>query len=489
MRSIQLALMLAGLAGIGVTGAGPSGTPAPAAVLQGVREVPPQAWLRSDPGDSLYRAAREALSAGQYGDAARLFRELRTRYPKSGYTPDALYWEAFSQYRIGGHSRLQSALELLRQQQREYPNAATTGDGQALATRINGELARQGDANAAAVVASTASELAPPAPPSIGPSPVGAAPAVAPVPPMGPGFNGMRGDGCDREDDVRLMALNAVLQMDADRAVPILQKVLARRDSGSACLRRKAVFILAQKDSPNTGDMLLNVVRTDPDQEVREQAVFWLSQVKGDAAVSALDSIARTSKDPELQKKALFALAQQNDSPKATAALRAFAERPDVSDETRKSAIFWLGQRADVGDVQFLRDLYGRSKSEEVKKQIIFAVSQQNRSAANSGWLVGIARNPNEDIELRKQALFWAGQGGATTAQVADLYSTMPDQQMKKQVIFVLAQQKDTAAITKLIDIAQHETDPELKKQALFWLGQSNDPRVTKVLEDVLTKP
>jgi len=42
----------------------------------------------------------------------------------------------------------------------------------------------------------------------------------------------------------KVAALNALLQMDADRAMPILTKVLERRDACSAGLRRKAVFLV-----------------------------------------------------------------------------------------------------------------------------------------------------------------------------------------------------------------------------------------------------
>ncbi len=86
--------------------------------------------------------------------------------------------------------------------------------------------------------------------------------------------------------------------MDDARARPILQRVLARRDAASVCLRRKAVFLIAQEDAAGTEDILLETARTDPDHEVREQAVFWLSQVETDKAVGALDSILRTLEGP-----------------------------------------------------------------------------------------------------------------------------------------------------------------------------------------------
>jgi hypothetical protein len=43
--------------------------------------------------------------------------------------------------------------------------------------------------------------------------------------------------------------LNALLQMDAESAVPIIKQVLQKRDECSVELREKAVFLLSQKRS------------------------------------------------------------------------------------------------------------------------------------------------------------------------------------------------------------------------------------------------
>ena len=108
-----------------------------------------------------------------------------------------------------------------------------------------------------------------------------------------------------------------------------------------------------------------------------------------------------------LQEKAIFALSQQ-DSPKAQQALRAYAERADLSVETREKAIFWIGQSDDPNEA-FLRALYGRAHEESLRDKILFSVSQAG-GAENGRWLLGVARDAKEAIELRKQALFWAGQ-------------------------------------------------------------------------------
>lgn len=451
----------------------------------------PDSYLQGDPADSLYRVARASLNRGRFREAGDQFRELRRRYPQSGYVANSMYWEAFALYREGGADRLRRAAAVLDEAQSRYPQATTAGDASTLAVRVRGELARLGDKDAAAAIAADASDAVeapePPEAPEAAPAVRGVRPPRMRAPVVRPPRVRLS-DRCgnDDESDMKVAALNALLQMDADKAVPILKQVLARRDSSSVCLRRKAVFLVSQKKTEATEDILLDAARNDPDPEVKEQAVFWLSQVGTDKAVTALDSILRRSDDQGLQEKALFALSQHH-SVRATAALRAYVERKDVSDEMREKAVFWLGQSDDPENSAFLRTVYGRTDSGALKQKILFALAQ-SRGKENQQFLLDVARNKDETIEVRKQALFWAGQSGTIgTAELASLYGTIPDREMREQIIFVLSQRNDAAAMDKLIDIARKDPDPELRKRALFWVGQSKDPRATQLLQDILT--
>lgn len=466
---------------------------ATAPAVAGYATLPPAAQGEG-PADSVYRLARQALNRSNYTEAAEYFRELRSRYPKSTYTADSYYWEAFARYRAGRRSDLRAAASLLDEQAQKYPKAGTrtSGDARSLETRVQGALARGGDENAARLLAEQAAMAATVAPPP--PVPAAAPrPARAPRPGMAttmrPGRFAIGGEGCrEEDDDVQATALNALIQMDADKALPILKKVLARRDSGSVCLRRKAVFLVSQHEDSETEAILLGAARNDPDAEVRGQAVFWLSQVESPRATAALDSIATSSKDPELQEKAIFALSQQ-DSPEAARALRRFAERSDISDDVRARAVFWIGQSDDPENAAFLRTLYGKVSDAELKDRILFAVGQ-NEDAGGRKFLLEVARNGNEPMEVRKKAIFWLGQNDETTgAELASLYGTFADREMKEHLIFVLSQREDKAAVDKLLDIARREPDKELRKKAIFWLSQSDDPRVADFLAELLEKP
>jgi HEAT repeat protein len=432
-------------------------------------QLPPEPWAKADPADSLYRLAREALSRGDYKRAAEIFHRIPERYPQSQYAGQALYYEAYSLYRSGGDEDLSTARDRLNQLTQRYP-AIAKKDGAVLLTRVCGELAKRGDESCAASISRQAE----------GDTDVTG----------GDTRTITQGGKCPSEDDDnddRIAALNALMQMDADRAMPILKKVLARRDACSAGLRRKAVFLVSQKRTPETASILMSVARSDPDQEVREQAVFWLSQVPGSTGL--LEEILRSNADESIKEKALFALSQQNE-PRAQQALREFALRESESEDLREKAIFWLGQRHSADNTEFLRNLYSRLTDQDLKEKVLFSLSQQ-RGAGNEQWLMSIALNAREDIELRKKALFWAGQSGIAIPELAQLYDRMGagDTEMKESIIFTLSQrQSDRAAIDKMFDIAKNEKDAELRKKAIFWLGQSRDPRVQQFLMDLINR-
>ena len=403
------------------------------------------------------------MSRGDWKRAAEIFHRIPERYPQSAYAGQSMYYEAYSLYRSGGGDDLDNARKTLKELKVKFPNIAKSSDGATLATRVCGELAKRGDETCAAEIGTKAEGIT-----------------------DGGSSRTAQGRTCpDEDDDDRIAALNALLQMDADRAVPILKKVLERRDACSEALRRKAVFLLSQKRTDETANILMNVARSDPDEEVREQAVFWLSQVPGSTGL--LEEILKSNADENIKEKALFALSQQSE-PRAQQILRDFALRDSENSDLREKAIFWLGQRRSSENTEFLRTLYSRLNDQDLKEKILFSLSQQ-KGAGNEAWLMGIALNSKEDIELRKKALFWAGQSGVAISELSQLYDRMSDTEMKEQIIFTLSQrQSEGPAIDKLFEIAKNDKDAELRKKAIFWLGQSRDPRVQQFLLDLINK-
>ena len=422
------------------------------------RLVPPAPWSAQDPADSLYRLARRAMADENYRRAARIFGELVDQYPRSDYAGDALYYRAYCLYQLGGQRELRDAIDAIERQRRDYADASTREDAKTLRTRIESTQARRGDADAAQKVAEKASELG-------------------------------KEHGCPNDDDdMRIAALQGLMQMDAESALPILRQVLAKRGSCTESLRKHAVFIVSQKRGDEATSLLLEVARTDPSEEVRGEAIQWLGQSHSARAVYALDSIAQNATSDDILDKAIFALSQTRDE-RSDAALRRIASDERKSTHARTQAIFWFGQtHRDADDMRFLRELFSRTRDDEIQGSIIQAMAQAHTSEAMR-WLIDLARDKSLSIEARKNALFWAGQSGADLSQLVNLYDEMKGQtDIQNQLIFVFSQRRDRNAIDKLMDIASSDPDRDLRKQAIFWLGQSHDPRVQKFLLDLINR-
>jgi HEAT repeat protein len=251
-------------------------------------------------------------------------------------------------------------------------------------------------------------------------------------------------------------------------------------------LRRKAVFLISQKSSSRAADILIKAIREDPDDEVRKQAVFWLAQTRDPRVPGVLRDLIRGS-SRDLQKNAVFSLSQLGGG-EGNAALRELAGSDNTPEEIRSESIFWLGQKSSSENGQFLRDLFKRVRSSELKDKIIFSLSQQHGTGSEQ-WLLDIANDQSESIEVRKQALFWAAQNKSVSLdRLAQLYDRTNDTEIKEQLIFGFSQRNSREAVDKLMSIARSDKDKEMRKKAIFWLGQSRDPRVLDFLAELIGK-
>jgi len=89
---------------------------------------------------------------------------------------------------------------------------------------------------------------------------------------------------------------------------------LAKDRSRPTDTRKSATFWLSQAAGDAAAEGLEEIVYQDEgDREVRESAVFALSQFRDDEGVPILMRIVRTHPDPDIKRKAIFWLGQSND--------------------------------------------------------------------------------------------------------------------------------------------------------------------------------
>ena len=420
-----------------------------------VTSRPREAWAPQDPADSLYRVAREALNRSEYRRAAQTFRQLRERYPRSEYAGDAVYWEAFALYRIGTMDDLRNALRILESHRDpRFSREELQRDAPTLTARIRGALAVRGDRDAAEKIRREAAN----------------------------------GQPCDQEDiAVRVEALSALSQMDGETVVPILRRVLARRDQCSAQLRRRALAILGRRGDTAAVATFLSVAKTDPEPGVRAEAIGYLARQPGERVVDALEDVLRTSTDERVQRSAIRSLAH-HESPRARRSLRALIERSDVAEELRREAIGSFDrERSSADDAAYVRSLYARLESQRLKESVVHTVSRLG-GPDNEQWLANLVKNPNEPSQIRAAALNRLGRTTVPIAEFAKMYDAATERGIREQVMNVLAYRKEPEATDKLIEIARTGTDPALRRLAINYLTRKNDPRTQRLLLEIVDK-
>ena len=145
-----------------------------------------------------------------------------------------------------------------------------------------------------------------------------------------------------------------------------------------------------------------------------------------------------------------------------------------------------MAQTGAAKDLDFMRQLYRSLDSEELRGQVLFAVSQAGGKGA-AEWMLDVARDKDTDIDTRTQALFWAAQSGSVDADTyVKIFDEVDDEDLRGQVVFGLSQMGTSAAVDAMIHIAKTAANQDLRDQALFWLGQTNDERAVDFLLEVI---
>jgi hypothetical protein len=273
---------------------------------------------------------------------------------------------------------------------------------------------------------------------------------------------------------------------------------LARDEKQPLYLRRRALHWVgvtggAEMVAPLTAlarqsdDARSNESDVGPGNGLNSAAVGALGMLPEDAGLNALLDLARHG-NPAARKAAVFWLGQ-SEEPRARALVRTVVEDANETEQVRGSAIFALGQgdNSTASDAAFLRGVFNRLPSDRLKERVLMAMAQ-SEEPEHARWLLAEARDEQQPVEVRKKALFWAGQGNASVADIVALYGTLTERRLREQAIFVLSQRKEEPATDALVRIARSDEDREMRKKAFFWLAQKNDPRVSKMIADIVLR-
>src|SRR6266571_5944621 len=374
---------------------------------------------RADRQTELYDDGQEALDEGRWEQAEAKFGQLAEM---NGPQSDAaLYWKSYAQSHAG---KRDVALASLAELNRRFPQSRWAKDAKALDIEV-----RQ----------SSGQQLHPEA----------------------------QGD-----DELRLLAIQGLMNSDAERALPLLKKVL--EGPGSRRVKDRALFVLAQNGSPAARQALGEVARGQNNPELQRKAVQYLGLFGGEESRKTLEEVYASTSDAQLKRAILRSFMLSGDHARLFAAAKG-----EKDEEVRREAIRQLGL---VHGLNELQQLYQSESSPALRRELLQAFFL----AGDATKLVEVAQN-EKDPELRRTAIRNLGliHSDDSGKALQAIYSKETDRVLKGEVLNAYFLQGNATA---LVAIARSEKDPELRKAAVQKLSLMRSKEATDYLMELLNK-
>ncbi|MBL8218538.1 MAG: HEAT repeat domain-containing protein [Bryobacterales bacterium] len=370
--------------------------------------------------ERLYRSGKSQLEDRDWDDALKYFN--RVIELKGSRADAAMYWKAYTQNRLGHRTE---ALSTLAEMMRVHPQSRWLDDARALEVEVK---------QSAGQPVSLESEA---------------------------------------DEDLKILAVNGMIHTDPDRAIPVLEKLIAK--SASPRLRERAVFVLAQSRTPRGREALLALAKGGTNPDLQYKAVEYLGYQSTPETRQTLQEIYSSSSDVQLKRAVLRGFMASRDKDRLLTA----AKTEQVAD-LRKEAIRGLGS---VGANEELWQLYQAESSAEVKTEILYALPGKKENADR---LIEAAKS-ERDAKLRRELVRQIGYTKAEKVPevLASMYGPEQDMNVKRAIIDGL---RHSGSAKALVDITKSETDLKLKRSLVETLSHMKQKEATDYLMEMLNK-
>jgi HEAT repeat protein len=216
-----------------------------------------------------------------------------------------------------------------------------------------------------------------------------------------------------------------------------------------------ATMAIALHDDARVAGMLKNLVRQSSVEKARTGAIFWLGQIGGETPFLA-NLVRNESEGREARKQAAFAIGISKDSDAISTLQNLYSSV--THRDVKEQIIFAVSINEDKdAAINFLIDVAGKDNDHESRKKAIFWLGQK------------------------------AGER-SLNALKDTLDSADADTEVQKQAVFAISQRSHDESVPLLIKIAKTHANPAVRKQAIFWLGQTGDERAVDFFKEVLLK-
>jgi len=275
------------------------------------------------------------------------------------------------------------------------------------------------------------------------------------------------------DDEYKLLALRSVMDSDPDRAIPIVEKMLDNPNNTSH-LKEQALFLLAQADSPKAGQIVATIARGQMGTSLQTKAIQFLGTESSPANTRTLGEIYASTQSTDVKRAVIQAyLISDNQAGVLTAA------KQEANPDVKRAAIQTLGA---MDAKKELSQLYATADPGS-KRAILDACV----AAGYSELLAQVAKNPNEQVELRRNALQRLGAVGGkdTNATLVQIYRSETNREMKNAALDGLFVDDDAA---DLVALAKSESDPQMRRQIVEKLAIMDSKEAKDYMLEILNK-
>jgi hypothetical protein len=129
-----------------------------------------------------------------------------------------------------------------------------------------------------------------------------------------PDIGGYSGVARGSDEDLKMLALNSLLNRDPATALPLLRGILSGNQPLS--VKKHALFVLAQSKSPEADGILRDAALGKLDPQLQGQAIQAMAVFQGKRANDTLAEVYRTTTDPKIKSSIISAMFITKDAPR-----------------------------------------------------------------------------------------------------------------------------------------------------------------------------
>lgn len=315
---------------------------APVAPMAPMPPITPKAFrFYGDSGS--YESGKSALENHNYEKAVEIFdRVINARNP-STRIEGAYYWKAYALNKLGRHDEALTALNELTS---KYPQSSWINDAKALQAEVQQAKGR-------------------------------------PVSPEN-----------QADEDLKLYAINALINSDSERAVPLLEGLLSNPKM-SPRLKERALFVLAQSRSDKAHQIVGQYAKGGSNPDLQLAAVQYLGTYRTSDSRQLLAEVYSSVNDVNVKRAVLRSYEMSRDLDHLAAIAKS-----EQNVDLRREAIRQLGNMHDDQATAALVADYGTESDRDIKMDILRSL--RNQQAVKQ--IIECARKES-DPELKKEAI------------------------------------------------------------------------------------